>query len=125
MNPTILIIEDEPELLELLKTLLRSVGYRTLTAENWREGVRLARTETPDLLVLDGHLPGLNELLSKLARHPGLTPERTLFLVVDETDLRTDPIPESELRFLQKPFASGALLRRIRDSLDEDGTPVD
>jgi DNA-binding response OmpR family regulator len=125
MNPTILIIEDEPELLELLKTLLRSVGYRTLTAENWQEGLRLARTETPDLLVIDRHLTGLNKLLKKLTRHPGLTPERTLFLVDHETATRLAAISESDLRYLQKPFASGALLRRIRDSLDEDETPAD
>jgi|ERR1700729_3235932 DNA-binding response OmpR family regulator len=56
----ILIIEDEPEMLRNLTTILRLEKFRPLSAENGRLGVDLAKTQKPDLILCDVTMPGLD-----------------------------------------------------------------
>ena len=58
----ILIIEDNPLNLELATELLQSSGYAVLQARSAEEGIRLAREERPDLILLDVRLPGMDGL---------------------------------------------------------------
>ena len=58
--PRILIVDDEPELVELVQMRLETRGYEVLTASDGAEGLARARAATPDLLVLDLMLPKLN-----------------------------------------------------------------
>jgi CheY-like chemotaxis protein len=54
---TILIVDDEPDVVSYLEMLLHDAGFRTLTATNGREGLTAARTGRPDLIVLDISMP--------------------------------------------------------------------
>ena len=56
----ILIIEDEPDAIILLKAHLEKHGYEVLSAENGKEGYRLARTRSPDLILLDLMIPEMD-----------------------------------------------------------------
>ena len=58
----ILIIEDNPVNLELAQDLLEIRGYQVLSAMNAEEGLRVARTEMPDLVLMDISLPGMDGL---------------------------------------------------------------
>lgn len=53
----ILIADDEPDILYLAKSALESEGYKIITARNGAEALEKARTELPDLLILDGMMP--------------------------------------------------------------------
>jgi len=55
-----MIIEDEPEFLELLELVLSSVGYETASCENGREALNRIKEEAPDLIILDVMLPGMD-----------------------------------------------------------------
>jgi CheY-like chemotaxis protein len=57
---TVLIIDDEPALVELLTTTLLREGFRILQAHNGRRGVELARIHHPDVIVLDFIMPEIN-----------------------------------------------------------------
>jgi two-component system cell cycle response regulator DivK len=57
MAKKILIIEDDGDNLELFSTILKSNGYETLQAKNSMEGIRLARTEKPNLIITDIQMP--------------------------------------------------------------------
>ncbi|MFQ5617014.1 MAG: response regulator, partial [Anaerolineales bacterium] len=57
---TILLIDDDETLLELLAGHVRMVGYRPLTANSGLKGLRLATESRPDLVVLDVMMPGLD-----------------------------------------------------------------
>lgn len=59
---TILVIDDEPGIRELLNTLLRQHGYDVVVAENGQDGLELFRRESPDVLVLDLNMPGMDGL---------------------------------------------------------------
>jgi CheY-like chemotaxis protein len=52
-RPTILIVDDDPDLLESLAAFLDAQGYRVVRARDSQEGLRLARSEPPDLIVMD------------------------------------------------------------------------
>jgi DNA-binding response OmpR family regulator len=62
MPPLILVVEDDPDVLGLLVTILMGEGYRVATAQDGEQGLTEARSATPDLIVLDLMLPRMNAL---------------------------------------------------------------
>ena len=72
-NKLILIVEDNEQNRKLARDLLQVHGYRTIEAETGEDGVALAAARTPDLIVMDVHLPGISgiEVLTKLRAAPG------------------------------------------------------
>jgi CheY-like chemotaxis protein/nitrogen-specific signal transduction histidine kinase len=57
---TVLVVDDDPKAVKLLGTYLKSTGYRILTAGSWQDGIDLARSKLPDLIVLDLMMPEVN-----------------------------------------------------------------
>jgi two-component system alkaline phosphatase synthesis response regulator PhoP len=72
MDKKILVIEDDPATLRLVDYSLRHKGYQVLTASNGLEGIRKARSEKPDLIILDVMLPGMDgfEICHRLRSEP-------------------------------------------------------
>ena len=58
----ILIVDDEEHIVELLKFNLQNAGYNIITANNGKDGFELAKTEVPDLILLDLMLPEMDGL---------------------------------------------------------------
>ena len=71
MSSTVLVVEDEPNLLTALKYTLEQEGYDTLTATNGESGLNIAQSNNPDLVILDVMLPNLDgfEVCRILRRH--------------------------------------------------------
>ena len=69
-NELILIVEDNPKNLKLVRDTLQVTGYQTIETETGEEGVRLARERHPALILMDIQLPGMNgiEALDELRR---------------------------------------------------------
>ena len=59
-KPKILIVDDEPDILELIEYNLKKEGYQVFTASNGQEGVQVARKTTPDLIILDIMMPKMD-----------------------------------------------------------------
>jgi two-component system, cell cycle response regulator DivK len=73
MTPAlVLIVEDNPRNLKLVRDLLDYSGYRTLAVSNAEEGIALARSRRPDLVLMDVQLPGMDGLqaLARLRAEP-------------------------------------------------------
>ncbi len=72
MNRKILVVEDDPSALRLVGYTLEQEGYQVITASDGLEGVRKARDEHPDLIILDVMLPGLDgyEVCQQLRKKP-------------------------------------------------------
>ena len=68
----VLIVEDNPRNLKLVRDLLDYAGYRTLGVSNAEDGIELARSRRPDLVLLDIQLPGMDgvEALARLRAEP-------------------------------------------------------
>jgi CheY-like chemotaxis protein len=74
MAKKILIIDDDPDVILFLSTMLRDNGYDTVDAHNGREGLEVAKTEMPDLILLDLMMPQKSgiALLSELRGYKDL-----------------------------------------------------
>ena len=111
----ILIIEDDPSILQGLELALAGAGYAVGTAPDGVAGLALARDERWDLIVLDIMLPGHNgyEILASLRSSGDETP----VLVLTARSAELDTIRGLDLGaddYVTKPFALGELLARIR-----------
>jgi DNA-binding response OmpR family regulator len=72
---SLMVIDDDPELLAMLQDLFRGRGFDVMTAPDGEEGLRLSRERRPDLIILDIFMPRMNglEVLASLRRaHPAL-----------------------------------------------------
>lgn len=117
MSETILVIEDEKNILELLKYNLEQEGFRTLTAARGDTGLEIALKETPAAVILDLMLPGLSGLeICKTLRHNAKT--RSLpILMLTAKGTETDKILGLELGaddYITKPFSPRELMARVK-----------
>lgn len=72
----ILVVEDNPRNLKLVRDLLEHVGHRTLAAETGEDAIALARAHRPDLVLMDVQLPGMDgvEAVTRLRADPDTAP---------------------------------------------------
>lgn len=110
----VLVIEDEPQMLKFLRASLGAEGYRVLEATTGSEGLSLARSHNPDLVLLDLGLPDMDgtDVTQKL-RDWSATP----ILVISARGREDDKVRALDAGaddYLTKPFGTGELMARIR-----------
>jgi two-component system cell cycle response regulator DivK len=68
MSAVVLIVEDNPRNLKLVRDVLEHAGFTVLSADDGEAGIELARERVPDVILMDVHLPGIDgvEALSRL-----------------------------------------------------------
>lgn len=114
-RPRVLVVDDEPEVLEVMRALLEESGYEVDAHTSAVEALQRVRRHRFDVLVLDLYMPEMSGLLFhakvKLAR-PGLA-ARTLFVsgYVSKDEVRR--YLTTNARFLQKPFEPSDLVRAV------------
>ena len=116
-KPKILVIDDEPSILNLVTAYLRPEGYEVYEASDGMAGLNAARAYKPDLIVLDIMLPGMDgiELLTHLRRESDVY----VILLTAKTD-ETDKIVGLSVGaddYLTKPFSPRELVARIKAAL--------
>ncbi len=116
-NPHILVIDDEPQILRALRTILGARQFRVSTASRGEEGLALAAAQPPDLIILDLSLPGMDgfEVCSRL-REWSQAPIIVLSVRNDEGD-KVRALDHGADDYLTKPFGIEELLARIRVGL--------
>lgn len=114
MGAKVLIVEDEPSLVETLEYTLARQGYEVRTATDGLEALEVARRERPDLIVLDIMLPRLDGLdVCRILRREMTVPILMLTARVDEVD-RVVGLEVGADDYLGKPFSMRELLARIK-----------
>ena len=123
----ILVIEDERDILDLVDFNLTQAGFRVIRASDGLEGFRLARTERPDLIVLDLMLPGLDgkEVCRRVRRDPELKsiPIVMLTAKVEEVD-RIIGFEIGADDYITKPFSVRELILRVQAVLRRGDPPA-
>jgi len=110
----ILVVEDEPTLAQALRYNLEREGYRVLLAFQGQEGLALARTESPDLVILDLILPDVDGLeVCRALRRDSPVPILILTARGEETD-RVVGLELGADDYMVKPFSMRELLARVR-----------
>lgn len=117
-NPLhILVIDDEPQILRALKTILTAKQFRVSTAARGEEGLALAAAEQPDVIILDMSLPDLEGIqVCKELRRWTDTP----IIILSVRDSEKDKVAALDAGaddYLTKPFGIEELLARVRVAL--------
>jgi two-component system, OmpR family, alkaline phosphatase synthesis response regulator PhoP len=111
---TILVVDDEPKITQLVRDYLESAGFRVVTAGDGREALMRAHTEHPDLVILDLGLPQLDGLdVARSLRRDGDLPIIMLTARDDETD-RVIGLELGADDYVTKPFSPRELVARVR-----------
>ena len=117
---TILVVDDAPPNVKLLRLILKDAGYRVLEASSGPEALETLRREKPDAMVLDVRMPGMTGY--EVCREIRHDPEFAALPVIMVTALslaeeRIKGIEAGATDFISKPFNKKELLARIQSSL--------
>jgi two-component system cell cycle response regulator DivK len=125
MGKRVLVIEDHEDNRRILRDLLTSAGYEPLEAVTGEEGVALAETHRPDLILMDIQLPGLDgyEATRRIKANPAL--RHIPVIAVTSYALSGDEVKAKAAgcdAYVTKPFSPRALLAKVREYLPVGGS---
>jgi len=116
----ILIVDDSPTEIHVLKTMLEKNGFEALTAESGEAGIEVARTEKPDLVLMDIVMPGLNGF--QATRQLTKSPETSSIpvIIVTTKNQETDKVwglKQGAREYITKPVDESDLVTKIQSVL--------
>jgi DNA-binding response OmpR family regulator len=131
---TVLVVDDEPTIVEIVGRYLERAGFEALQAMDGPEALRLADLHRPDLVVLDLMLPGLDgiEVMRRLHERPGKRVAVILLTARGEENDRLSGLRHGADDYVVKPFSPAelvarveAVMRRVSPPAEEDeGAPA-
>ncbi len=114
MAHKILVVDDEPEIVKLVRAYLEAAGYGVVTAKDGREALLVSRHEKPDLIILDLTMPEMDGLeFTRRLRQEKNTPIIMLTARVEETD-RIIGLELGADDYVTKPFSPREIVSRVR-----------
>jgi twitching motility two-component system response regulator PilH len=122
----VLIIDDSPTIVALLRRMMRQNEFETLEAGDAEAGIELARSEVPHLIFLDIVLPGMNGFSAlRVLRRDALT-KHIPIIMISGNEQATEEFYVHRIGaddFMKKPFARAEVFARIERLLDDSGVP--
>lgn len=122
----VLIVDDSPTIVALLRKLLQQNGYATLEAGDAEEGIRMAQAEAPDLIFLDIVLPGMNGFAAlRQLRRDSRTKDIPI-IMISGNEQATEQFYAQRIGaddFMKKPFSRAEVFMRIERLLNADKMP--
>jgi phosphate regulon transcriptional regulator PhoB len=129
MSQKILVIDDEPDVLDLVTMNLRAAGYQTVTADNGATGLAKAKSEAPQLILLDLMLPQMSGIeVCKALKKELITHQIPVIMLTAKSE-EVDKIVGFEIGaddYVTKPFSPRELILRIQSVLrrGKEKTPI-
>jgi len=126
----VLIVDDEKKIVHVLKAYLEKEGYQVLTAHDGNSALSLSRQETPDLLLLDLMLPGINgEEVCRTLRQEGSKMPVIMLTAKTDLDDKLYGLGVGADDYITKPFSPQEVVARVKSVLrrtsDESGPLAD
>ena len=119
----ILVVDDEPDTLEIIQALLRVEGYEVIIASTGEEGVEKGQQENPEVILMDINLPGINgnEALRQIRKNNPL--QCVIILTAYATvDNAIQALKDGATDFVKKPFENEHLIHIIHETLEKSHT---
>lgn len=119
---TVLVVDDDPRSLELMRVILRHAGFRVLAATNGGEALDLLAAHPAQLALLDFWMPDMNglQLAEQIRARDGVGPVRLLLLTgMDDRQTRAEAIAAGFSDVIVKPFDRMDLLARMQTALGQ------
>src|SRR3989338_446098 len=117
----ILVVEDEPDIQQLIQLTVEHKGHTTVTADNGEVAVEVALKERPDLIIMDVNLPRLDgyEACRRIRAQAVLAKTQVVFLSVRGADREIRAgFSAGATEYLVKPFAPDVLLKTLTSILE-------
>jgi CheY-like chemotaxis protein len=118
MPKTIMVVDDEESVLELLKAVLENDGYTVLTASGGEECLDKLKKAKPDLILLDMMMPGMSgrEVCERIRKDPKTKNLKVIFVTVARfSEMGKDTLSKMNvLDYITKPFDNADLLKRVK-----------
>ena len=117
---TILVVDDDPRIVELLHIALGAHGFRVISASNGEDALRQAFDELPDLVILDVRLPRRSgyEVCEAIRREPQLAHLPVIMVsALTETEARLQGLARGADDYLPKPFSPKELIAKVKRAL--------
>jgi DNA-binding response OmpR family regulator len=117
---TVLVADDDPDLLTLMARRLSRAGYRVLTASDGADAWAVAVRELPHLVLLDVMMPGLTgvEVAQRLGAHDATSAIPVILISASHpSDIADDGLAGGAIDFIRKPFAAHELTDRVQAAL--------
>ena len=124
MTPSrILVVEDNPKNLKLVRDVLTHSGYEVIDATSGEDGVRLAQEQAPDLILMDLQLPGIDgaEALRRIRAGEGSWVPVVAVTAFAMNDDRTRAFESGFDGYVEKPISVRAFVQQVRDFLELSG----
>lgn len=118
----ILIVDDSPTEVHVLKTMLEKNGYEVSSAESGEEGITRAKEIKPDLVLMDIVMPGLNGFQATRQLSNEAETASIPVIIVSTKDQETDKVwgkRQGAKDYITKPVAEKELLNKIKETLGE------
>ncbi len=114
LSTRILLVDDEPDLADIVKRLLEKYGYEVDIAYNAQEGIKKALQENPDIVLMDVLMPGISgiEAARKLKQEHKFEKPVVLFTVVDISELDEEASEVADA-YIAKPFDIKVLVKKL------------
>ncbi|OQA91089.1 MAG: Alkaline phosphatase synthesis transcriptional regulatory protein PhoP [Elusimicrobia bacterium ADurb.Bin231] len=122
MSKTILVIDDEPDLLMMIESRLKLSGYEVITASDGIEGINTIRSKKPDLVLLDLALPGIDGYEVCTRSKSDLATRHIPIILFTARLVKAIEDIAKELNaddFIAKPFEYQELLKKIETILEK------
>ena len=111
----LLVVDDEPNIVDLLATTLRFAGFEVATASNGSEALRVASSFKPDLLVLDVMMPGIDGFtVVRRLRQDGIAAPVVFLTAKDATEDKVTGLTLGGDDYVTKPFSLEEVIARVR-----------
>lgn len=119
MSKTILYVEDNEDNVQLVRAIGESAGYTIHIAYDGNAGIALAKQESPDLIIIDYHLPGMNgiQLIEKL-REDDATADIPMMMLTADLYSYPEAVEMGVTDFLSKPIRRKMFLNRVERILE-------
>ena len=126
-NGTVLVVDDEPTIVEVVARYMERAGYETLQAADGPEALRLAEQRDPDLIVLDVMLPEIDglEVMRRLHERPGAPVPVILLTARGEESDRLVGLRRGADDYVVKPFSPAELVARVDAVLRRVSPPAE
>ncbi len=114
----VLVVDDEPDVVEILRYNLKKENFQVLTAYNGRDAIDLAKNDKPDLIIMDIRMPGISgiETCREIRTTQSLKNIPVLFLTADSDEYTTmSAFDAGANHFITKPIRPVILLEMIHE----------
>lgn len=113
-------VDDEPDILKIIKFRLIKLGFEVLFANNGQEGIEMAKTQKPDVILMDYRMPRLDglEASKRLKEDPELSKIPIIFMTASSASIDRELLTSIKIEdYISKPFDAGDLIEKVEKFL--------